>query len=167
METSSYLQLTQWQIQDSRPHAQLTIEIPQGMLEKNPTYLEGYYRYNVPCNQSLIDQVRQFTSSLYEEKKRHIRGNSHVDPLTSLQISQLDQLDAEYRDIRSSLDKVNLTNSVQPLNTSELINKGKISRPSIKQILLEKGLDPAKYRITDSEFDAATGKAYFSSEDWE
>jgi hypothetical protein len=50
---------------------------------------------------------------------------------------------------------------------ADLINKGKISKPSVKQTLLEKGLDPAKYRIPDSDFDAATSKAHFSSEDWE
>ena len=49
----------------------------------------------------------------------------------------------------------------------KFVNERQLSRPSIEQILREKGLDPAKYRVPDSEFDAMTGKAHFSSEDWE
>jgi hypothetical protein len=165
METSGYLPPTQWQPQDSQ--LQQTIEIPLRILEDNPKYLVGYRRYNIPRDQSLTDQVRQIVPFLYEEKERQIKRGSRDDSLTLLQISQIDQLNAEYRDIRASLERVNSINLVQPLSTSEPINKKKISRPSIEQLLVEKGLDPTKYRIPDSEFDAATSKAHFSTEDWE
>ena len=50
---------------------------------------------------------------------------------------------------------------------AELVNEGRVPRRSVEQILVDKGLDPAKYRVPEAEFDAATGKAHFSLEDWE
>ena len=48
---------------------------------------------------------------------------------------------------------------------AELVNARK--RPAVEQILIDNGLDPARYRVSDAEFDAATGKAHFPTEDWE
>lgn len=50
---------------------------------------------------------------------------------------------------------------------AKFVNDKESYQPSIEQLIREKGLDPAKYRVSDSEFDAATGKTHFSSEDWE
>jgi hypothetical protein len=50
---------------------------------------------------------------------------------------------------------------------ADLINEERTPRRSVEQILIDNGLDPTKYRISDAEFDAATGKAHFPSEDWE
>ena len=50
---------------------------------------------------------------------------------------------------------------------AELMNERNQPRRSVEQILVDKGLAPAKYRVSDAEFDAATGKAHFPAEDWE
>jgi hypothetical protein len=48
---------------------------------------------------------------------------------------------------------------------SGLVNQKERTKSFIEQILCEKGLDPAKYRISNSEFNAAIGIAQLSLED--
>jgi hypothetical protein len=54
----------------------------------------------------------------------------------------------------------------QSLNEPEkFVNQKGVAKSFIEQTLLEKGLDPAKYRISNSEFNAAIGMAQLSLED--
>ena len=66
---------------------------------------------------------------------------------------------------REILDEAAIRNHL-PI-AAKFINERYTYRPSIDEFLREKGLDPARYRITEAEFNAATGASHFSEEAFE
>jgi hypothetical protein len=64
--------------------------------------------------------------------------------------------------IKTKQSKAKQSSLIDPIKS---VNQKRKTESSIEQILLEKGFDPIKYRISNSEFNAALGIAQFSSED--
>jgi hypothetical protein len=61
----------------------------------------------IDIEQSFTSQVKQVVNYLYVKNRDGIAGALSTDSLTPFQISRIDQLDAEYRDIQLNLDRVN------------------------------------------------------------